>query len=691
MLTNYQQRKNEVLAEHERFQRSIDEFTKIVTGAGLPNPIAQFKTSLDDANRKADNIRADRFRILIAGEAKSGKSTFINAYLGVELLPMDVKQCTSSIIEIKYGKKFQLVATYADGTSTTHTGEENILDFLKTNAALDDNYRDIPVPTINHDILVRYGQKAKSGVINIPKHDLDSFLAAPEIKAANIHCIDNYNEKIRSYIEQKKKNWKSIVVKIEIFFPFEDEALRGIEIIDSPGVCARGGVAEITSSYIEKADAIIFLKPISGQALESSQFSEFMKNASIERNKNALFLVLTRATNVTPADLKRLEDEACRQFKQLDRRNIIIIDSKAELYVNKFVSVEDVQSRIRELNAVGALDEFVKGAWFDAMGDKESFINELKQKSNFFKIDEALSVFGRKAHYIAIASLLEVIARVYTRIIGDLESHIARFREKAADPTELAKKIGDIKHELEVINNKMYRGVDEIVSRYSSDDSDVKKKSESAASVFKEKVNNINPKSSGAFNELEQQAIRKIDEFKKLQETIQRSVVSECDAALISISSESKIPYTSLEPDFSEDTFKSIVDSLESKAHKTYSYTEGWGTFKETKSRSEYMRDEHFKIVKESILRRINEIKNDLIKNLLEFIDQISRQYMLKLQENATAKKAELDAIYEAKLNAEQIKEVIKVISDFKEKCVEFKREANKLKGGVEKYVQQNT
>lgn len=688
MLTNYQQRKNEVLAEYEHFQKSIDEFTQIVTGAGLPNPITQLQTSLDDAKRKADNIRADRFRLMIAGEAKSGKSTFINAYLGIEILPMDVKQCTSSIVEIKYGEQFRLVSTCANGKRVTHSGEENIRSFLKTNAALDDNYRDIPVPTINHDLLVRYGQKAKGGIINIPKRDVDCFLAAPEIKAANIHSIDNYNEKIRSYIAQKKNNWQSIVVKIEIFFPFEDEALRGIEIIDSPGVCARGGVAEITSSYIENADAIIFLKPISGQALESSQFSEFMKNASVERNKNALFLVLTRATNVTPADLIRLEEEARRQFKQLDRRNIIIVDSKAELYVNQFTPVEDVQSRIRKLNLVGVLDEFVKGVWFDAMSDKATFINGLKQKSNFLKIDEALSVFGRKAHYIAMASLLEVIARVYTRILGDLESHIARFNEKATDPTEFAKKIGEIKQELEIINNKMYRGVDEIVSSYSSDDSDIKKNLESVASDFKKKANAINPNSSGAFNELEQQAIRRIDEFKKLQESIQRAVVSECDAALISISSESKIAYTSLEPDFSEDTFKNIVDSLQSKAHKTYSYDEGWWTFKETKSRSEYSRDEHFKIVKESILRRLNAIKNDLIKNLVEFVGEISKQYMSKLKENADAKKAELDAIYEAKLNSEQIKEVIHIISGFKEQCAELRREADKLKGGIEKYVQ---
>lgn len=36
---------------------------------------------------QATNIREDKFILMIAGEAKSGKSTFINAYLGEEILP----------------------------------------------------------------------------------------------------------------------------------------------------------------------------------------------------------------------------------------------------------------------------------------------------------------------------------------------------------------------------------------------------------------------------------------------------------------------------------------------------------------------------------------------------------------------------------------------------------------------------
>ena len=113
-------------------------------------------TTLKGLAAQAEKIKDDRFCLLIAGEAKSGKSTFINAYLGTEILPMDVRQCTSAVVEIAYGKEFRLQATYADGRVDSVTGEDKIYEFLKKNAALDDEYRDITVPTINNEIIIKY-------------------------------------------------------------------------------------------------------------------------------------------------------------------------------------------------------------------------------------------------------------------------------------------------------------------------------------------------------------------------------------------------------------------------------------------------------------------------------------------------------------------------------------------------------
>lgn len=101
MITDYKSRKNEVLSSYEQVEILIEEIKVNAQRAEMPNPLERLEPLLIDIRNKAEKVRADRFSLMIAGESKSGKSTFINAYLGVEILPMDVKQCTSAIIEIK--------------------------------------------------------------------------------------------------------------------------------------------------------------------------------------------------------------------------------------------------------------------------------------------------------------------------------------------------------------------------------------------------------------------------------------------------------------------------------------------------------------------------------------------------------------------------------------------------------------
>lgn len=695
MVVDYKSRKNEVLSSYNTVEELITELRDYAEKINLPDPTEHLGTLLADIRGKAEKVKEDRFNIIIAGESKSGKSTFINAYLGVELLPMDVKQCTSSIVEIKYGEAFSVRATYADGRQITITGDEEARDFLKKNAALDDDYRDIPVPTINSEILVKSGlrARAKGAQITVSNAEVEAMLKSPEVQGANIHNLPDYNKKIRAYIETRKNSWQDIVTKIEVMFPFGED-LRGIEIIDSPGVCARGGVAEITSQYIENADAIIFLKPVSGQALESTQFNQFMKNASVERNKNALFLVLTRATNVTEADLRRLEEEAHKQFSNLDERNILIVDSKAELYAKKFSAVENIVYELRRLNENGTLDDFVTKAYFETngmfgSGDTQDFIDKLKEKSRFKQVYDALNIFGRKAHYLLLAALLDSINNLYAKLWNDMNSRIDMFKQKAEDPTELAKKIAEVKQDLDIIQNKMSRGVDDVVRRFRGDEGIIRTEAEAAVKDFLASVGKIAPDSSDAFNQLEWLSLKKIDHFKELTERVQHQVVAEFDEALVALSDKSSIPFESLKPDFTEDTFKQIKEKTKSKAYETRSYEDGV-TFKKTHTYSEYVQNKHFDIIKKDILRRLDELKNDLIANLEDFVENIRTKYIAELANNARGKKNELDAIMEAKATAEQIRDIIQELSAKADRIASVRAEANKIKGGISKYVQHN-
>ncbi|MGZ4428934.1 MAG: dynamin family protein [Nocardioidaceae bacterium] len=60
-------------------------------------------------------LEADLFRVVVAGEAKRGKSTLINAMLGQEVLPMGVVPLTAIPTTVAHGPRPELILTFADG------------------------------------------------------------------------------------------------------------------------------------------------------------------------------------------------------------------------------------------------------------------------------------------------------------------------------------------------------------------------------------------------------------------------------------------------------------------------------------------------------------------------------------------------------------------------------------------------
>lgn len=696
MTTDYQARKNEVLKlynDTEELLKGIENYYRQIEGQiELPIPTEAKQEILISIRNIAKKVKEDKFKIIVAGEANSGKSTFINAYLGIELLPMDVRQCTSAVVEIKYGKTFSVRATYANGGQKEITDKHKAVAFLKKNAALDNDYRNIPVPTINSEILVKSGLRARAkGIpIRISEAEVEEMLKAPEVQAANIYNlpVSEYNRRIREYIEKRKNTWQDIVTKIEVIYPFNEESLKGIEIVDSPGVCARGGVSEITSDYIKDADAIIFLKPLSGQALEATQFNQFMENVSVGRNKGTLFLVLTHAADLSPRDLRILEEEAKKQFKDLDENHILIVDSKAELYANTFSSSKDIQKEILELFGNEDLDPFVYKAYVQTKKSSD-FIEKLKQISRFQQVDNALECFGRKAHYLLLSNLLASMVNLYESLGVNINSNIKciKSRQDAKDPKVFEAQISKLQDELDQIEIKMHDGIEDVTCQFTGYNGIIKKTMDKEVKDFSETAKKINAEDEDSFAKLEKLSFEKIEKFQNFTKTIQEQIVEEFDKELIQLSDKSSISFISLKPDFTEDMLKKIKDSTEKNANETRSFETGV-TFKKTHTYSVYSQKKHFTLIKNNIDGRLIGLKNNLLENLIAFVMNIQKIYTNELSKNAQVKKNELDAIMKAKATAEQMRDIIQELSAFIGSIHTIQTDITKIGGGIAKYVQ---
>ncbi|MGK7918002.1 MAG: dynamin family protein [Prochloraceae cyanobacterium] len=70
----------------------------------------------EDLDRTSKNLREGVFRLLVLGDMKRGKSTFLNALIGENLLPSDVNPCTALLTILRYGPEKQVTVYFNDDT-----------------------------------------------------------------------------------------------------------------------------------------------------------------------------------------------------------------------------------------------------------------------------------------------------------------------------------------------------------------------------------------------------------------------------------------------------------------------------------------------------------------------------------------------------------------------------------------------
>jgi len=75
------------------------------------------ETDSADIKLASNNLRQGVFRLLVLGDMKRGKSTFLNALIGENLLPSDVNPCTALLTILRYGSEKKVTVYFNDGKS----------------------------------------------------------------------------------------------------------------------------------------------------------------------------------------------------------------------------------------------------------------------------------------------------------------------------------------------------------------------------------------------------------------------------------------------------------------------------------------------------------------------------------------------------------------------------------------------
>ena len=93
----------------------------------------ELERDIEDLKKNSGNLRDGIFRLLILGDMKRGKSTFLNALLGENLLPSDVNPCTALLTVLRYGMEKKVTVYFSDDTTP------EVIDFkeFKTRYTID--------------------------------------------------------------------------------------------------------------------------------------------------------------------------------------------------------------------------------------------------------------------------------------------------------------------------------------------------------------------------------------------------------------------------------------------------------------------------------------------------------------------------------------------------------------------------
>ena len=675
---NYKQNKAQVLELYDEYVRACESAGKNIN---------------ESIKLQAEKIRNEIFNLMILGEAKSGKSTFINAYLGKEVVPMDVRQCTSAIIKIRKGDKFELVAKTAGGGETTAKGYAEIKDFLKKHAAVPDKYRNIPITTINNELLIKY-QRPK-----IPKHAISSFLeVAAKDNIFNID-IEEYNNMIKQYIHDNARNWSKIITEIEITYQLPEE-MEGITIIDSPGVGAGGDIGKIAEEYIENANAIIFVKSLSGQALESSSFMNFLRNKCTNRGKESLFLVLTGKSNLQGSEFASLKEQAIEMYKNdIKEEKIIFVDSKVQLFLNKcrnLGTAEKINEYFDALDEAGDDFAIASKCWLKSSQNIAYFEDKMKQLSNFGSVYEGLEKFARIANYLQLIEFLENLEKEYIRYKGMYTDALKVARENIHDPDALKARIEAKKNEIAEVYNKMSGGIDKIYKKYTDNvngEGIIVNEAERKRSEYEIKINNFRNLPESQITETTFSAMKKmtfdmIDDIKDFRREIANQIIEECNQKLIHYTDDpSNIPAEVYIPNFTETDFNKI-DQQAKENTSGYDEVEHGVTFTSVERVPYHHLKQHVNLVAASINNRL---KDDIVPkmkdNIMNYINNCKDIYMEKLTEH----KKELESEYQKLLvDKDNNEKYLANVKDLEIKVAIIERELKKIcqmKGELKNYV----
>lgn len=280
---------------------------------------------IEDLNIASKNLRQGVFRLLVLGDMKRGKSTFVNALIGENLLPSDVNPCTAVLTVLRYGPLKKVTIYFKNDKSPEQLGFQEFKQQY----------------TIDPDEAKRLEQEKKQ--------------AFPEVDYA----------------------------VVEYPLPLLE---KGIEIVDSPGLNDTEARNELSLGYIHNCHAILFILRAS-QPLTMGE-RRYLDNYIKNRGLTVFFLINAwdeiRKEMFDPDDLEAVQEaeNKVRQVFQTNLSDYCQVEG-SNVYEERVFELSSLKAlRLRLKNPIDPLEKTGFPKFMAALNTfltKERAIAELRQ------------------------------------------------------------------------------------------------------------------------------------------------------------------------------------------------------------------------------------------------------------------------------------------------------------------------
>lgn len=324
-------KKNQFQEYCEEVKKILQEYKNVRQQANIND-----KGRSATVERKAKPFVEGHFTLAIVGKMSAGKSTFINAFLGKNILPTGHFQTTAILTKIEHAEEKSIEIVYGDNKGISITG--NIESQLKNYVAIEEKYSDLPLNYINKKII--------DGV------NKEDFFRSDNIKdMEGISGIEVDRNLLEEYITEHPK--AKIAKEVTVRCPFPEDCI-GWRIVDTPGVGAVGGFDLETTKFLtakfenggNNVDAIIFLHK-GTENIEDKDTNDFVNGTfnklSDEAKKRVFFVITNCADGKFRRHKKDIMSKAKKFFVEktgIKEDRLLAIDSLMEI-LHRYITKEN--------------------------------------------------------------------------------------------------------------------------------------------------------------------------------------------------------------------------------------------------------------------------------------------------------------------------------------------------------------